>query len=292
MSTGKATGQRKTGPFSPVSRHRHQPGSGPKQPAPHRPPRSRPRPWRRPVRRPAPCRPAAAALAAERSGGDADQIDGAEAAGQVVGDGNDGARLAVLGNADKVTTPEPRLFLPSSARPFRSFGSTPVTTLPRNFTPAISLRLHRPSRRRRPPPMRELPLGLGQFALQLAALVHQRFDARQHVRGLNLQRWRQASLRARPARRDIHAPHSPVSASMRRTPAPTALSPRMRTRPISPVARDMRAAAKLDRIGLGRPWSRARPAPSTRRAPHRRIFRRTAPSHPRRSRRRRSSAAS
>ena len=46
-------------------------------------------------------RPAAAALPADRRGSAADQIDGGEARGQVVGDADDDARLAVLRRADE-----------------------------------------------------------------------------------------------------------------------------------------------------------------------------------------------
>ena len=74
--------------------------------------------------------------------------------------------------------------MPSSARPFRSFGSTPVTTLPRNLTPAISRTAS--AGRAAAAAERQLLLGFRQFALQLAALVEQRLDARRTSAGWTL----------------------------------------------------------------------------------------------------------
>ena len=59
--------------------------------------------------------PAAAALAAERLGALAHQVDRVEARREVVGDADHDAGLAVLVTPTMATTPEPSCFLPSSA---------------------------------------------------------------------------------------------------------------------------------------------------------------------------------
>ena len=60
-----------------------------------------PRRGRRRDRRPAPCRAAAAALAAERLGAEPHQLDRVEAAGQIGGDADDDRRLAVGARDDR-----------------------------------------------------------------------------------------------------------------------------------------------------------------------------------------------
>ena len=108
----------------------------------------------------------------------------------------------------------------------------------------------------------------------LLALVDQRGEARRACleRRLELRRRGLGSLRMLLA--DLRAA-APVSASMRRTPAATALSPTTVMRPMSPVRAHMRAAAQFDRPAHAH--CRRHRRPSRRRAPRRRISRRTAP---------------
>jgi hypothetical protein len=159
--------------------------------------------------------------------------------------------------------------------------------LPRNLTPATSRTASpsHPARRPWPACAWHRPVHAPACGARPSALRRASAPRRLHLQDAASD-FTRSSCSARYSRAD-----SPVTASTRRTPAPTALSPRTRIRPISPVRRDMRAAAKFDRIGLAG-LGRARPAPSRRRGPHRRTSRRTAPSHLPRSRRRRSSGAS
>ena len=78
--------------------------------------------------------PAAAALAAEHFGALADEIDRVEAFGQIVGDADDDAGLAVVVDADDGDDAGADLFLPSSARPLRSFVAMPVIARASNLT--------------------------------------------------------------------------------------------------------------------------------------------------------------
>ena len=137
--------------------------------------------------------------------------------------------------------------------------------------------------RRRPPPRlaaaaahRELLAGVGEIALELLALVHQRGDARRHVVDRDVRSSAAAGLRQSASWRWRPCARArPVSASMRRTPEATALSPITEISPISPVRLHMGAAAQFDRPAE-RVAVLAASRPSRRRAPRRRISRRTA----------------
>ncbi len=142
--------------------------------------------------------PAAAALAAQHLGGLAHQIDRGEPRDEIGRDADDDARPCRLRwSPTSATTPEPSCFLPSSARLFRSLMSMPSTaraislTSPTMRTPFAS-----------PPALRaaahrELLLRLGEFALELAALVEQRGEARRHLFERRLQSRRPHSSRSR-----------------------------------------------------------------------------------------------
>ena len=141
-------------------------------------------PWRHRGRRPAPCRAAAAAaLAAEGCGGDLDQIDRAEARSEIGCHPDHDAGLAVLGDADDRDHAGADLcFLPSSTRLFGSLVSTPSTaranslTLPTSRTPPAAA-----PPLVAPPPIAKLLARIGQIALELLALLHQRGNPRRHL---------------------------------------------------------------------------------------------------------------
>ena len=122
---------------------------------------------------------AAAAFAAERLGALLDQIDRVETRGEIGGDADHDAGLAVLGlTPTMATTPEPTCFLPSSARLRRSFSSMPETaranslTSPTPRTPSAAVGFRAAAAHG------ELLLGVGQIALELLALIQERCDSR------------------------------------------------------------------------------------------------------------------
>ena len=241
-------------------------------------PRARRRPWSRPGRRPAPCRAAAAALAAQRLGALAHQVDGGEARGQVVGDADDDAALPSSVTADEATTPEPTCFLPSSTRLRRSFRSMPDDRA-REELHAADARARRPRRRRpAPPPMASFFLRVGELALELlrssssaptrpANSSSGTFSRPRHSLGeLRPARWR--CLARRLAGQRLDPAHAGGDAR-----CPT----RPRRSPMSPVRRTcvppQSSTDQPERIAAA-----ARPSPP--RAPRRRTSRRTARARP------------
>ena len=121
-----------------------------------------------------------------------------------------------------------------------------------------------------------------------AAFLDQRLHAVQQHRPAAPSACRATSASRAPARADGPAPPRPSAPRSAARPAEDAESPSSTKAPMSPGARHMGAAAQFQRIGLARrrPCP-SRPArPSTRRAPRRRISRRTAPARRWRGRRR------
>ncbi len=149
------------------------------------------------------------------------------------------------------TMPEPTCFLPSSARLRRSLRSMPSTARREEFH--VADRAHAVGRvGLAAAAHRELLLGLGQLALELAPLIHELRDARRQFFKRRLKFARPPrSARASPRWRAALRAALPVSASMRRTPAAT---PRRRRRPRSGRYRRCGAHACRRRA---RPTSRA-----------------------------------
>ena len=133
--------------------------------------------------------------------------------------------------------------------------------------------------RRRTAAKRDLPLGIGQLALELLALLDQRLHALDHVVGLGAQHARQLAhaaillgqIGARAlGRQRLDAAHAGRA---------RALADDAHEADVA-GARHVRAAAQLHRpglVGLACAPPAARRCPSTRRAPRRRTSRRTAP---------------
>ena len=182
------------------------------------------------------------------------------------------------------TTPEPTCFLPSSARPRGPWRRRPRPRGAISLTPPTASRAVA-ARPTPPPPSASFFLRLGQLALELLALLEQRLDARrQHRRAAPCSSAGDARARDWSWSARCWRAASPVSASMRRTPAATALSP---TTVIRPIRRCGRHACRRTARPTSRARCRRRLRPSRRRAPRRRISRRTAPARRRRWRRRR-----
>ena len=140
----------------------------------------------------------------------------------------------------------------------------------RRATARSPVRRPRPRRRRSPASAQ-----LGRTPLQPAAVLQQRGDAGRHIGRRRAQReggfGQPAGLVSISAARAA----SPVSASMRRTPAATAPRETILNRPISPVRRTwVPPQARSNRTPLS---PRPVVAHARRRAPHRRISRRTGP---------------
>ena len=126
--------------------------------------------------------PAAAALAAERLGALAHQIDGVEARGEIGGDADHDAGLAVVGDADDRDDAGADLLLALVGEAARGPSGRCRTTARARSLMSPTLRTpSSPPPACAPPPMASFFLRVGQLALELPALVEQRGDPRRHV---------------------------------------------------------------------------------------------------------------
>ena len=184
------------------------------------------------------------------------------------------------------TTPEPTCFLPSSARLRRSLTSMPSTARASSFTSPM-VRTPSAAARCAPPPM----------ASRFLASASSRSSFFRSSSNAATRAGSSSSGAFSSADGGLGEPDAlfaalraalPVSASMRRTPAATPLSRHRRDQADVAGTPHMGAAAQLDRPAERVAGS---PRPSRRRAPRRRISRRTAHGRPRRARRRAPSAA-
>src|SRR5262249_15618839 len=114
----------------------------------------------------------AATLAAKSRRCDADEIDGAEAAGQIGRHGNDGARLAIVGNADECHDAGTEARLAVVGKSLQILRVDTGNGLAEELDAGDLT--HRVSRTALPAAHRELALGIGELAFQLAAFFHQR----------------------------------------------------------------------------------------------------------------------
>ena len=203
-------------------------------------------------------------------------------AGEIGGDADDEAGLALLADADNGDDARAQLLL--------GVVDQAAQILRRDAVHGAGEQLHAVRARgcecsAAPPPLPP-PSASSRFASasSRSSLRRSSMTARQpldHFVGRDLEQLGRLA-HALVLRGEMRRAASPVSASMRRTPAATALSPTILNRPISPVRRDMRAAAELDRISVAGALAVGIDAHRRRRAPRRRISRRTAPARLRR----------
>ena len=175
------------------------------------------------------------------------------------------------------TTPEPTCLLPSSARLRSSLRSMPSTARAMQLHVADHAHAVGAFGARAPPPMASFFLRLRKLALEPAPLVQHLREARRHVLERHLAAPRPPPWRARRGVARICARCVPVSASIRRTPAATPLS--LSTVIEADVA-GARAHGSRRTARPTSPWCCRRPRPWRRRAPRRRISRRTARAPP------------
>ena len=196
---------------------------------------------------------AAAALAAQHLGADADEIDGVVRGGEVGGDADHETGLAFLADADNGDDAGAHLLLAVVDQPAQILRRHAVHHAGEQLD--IAELAHRRGRRRtRAAAKRQLAFGVGQLAFELAALVDDGGQALDDLVGRDLQQLGRLA-HALVLGGEIGARGLAVSASMRRTPEATALSLTILSRPISPVRRDMGAAAQLDGISVAGPFA-------------------------------------
>ena len=126
----------------------------------------------------------------------------------------------------------------------------PSTTRARSFTSPTTRTPSAPSRRA-PPPMASFFLASDSSRSSLPALIQHLRQAAGHLLERHFEFRRRRSWRARPNDARTCAPWSPVSASMRRTPAATPLSATPGDETDVAGAPDVGAAAKLHRPAHG-----------------------------------------